>query len=374
MAPVCAAPRTGALVSERSVIRVGFPGGSYEVVAGRGALEQAGRALSEVVGGRQVFLLSSPTVRTLHAPGVRHALAAARTVVELEVPDGEGAKSIEIAARLWREMVAAGGKRDSVLVALGGGSVGDLGGFVAGAFLRGIPFVQMPTTVLAQVDASVGGKTGIDLPEGKNTVGLFHQPALVVADTSWLETLPAGERRAGLLESVKMAFCLAPGLFERIEADLVPLLDGRHDVLAEVIAGSIAAKAGVVESDPFEADLRRVLNFGHTLAHAIETALGYDGLRHGEAVGWGMRFALALAEETFGQVGEAQRLCAVLDHFELPPLPALAPAHLLALIGRDKKATEAGVAWVLPRALGRAEMVRVEPWVVAQELERFLGR
>lgn len=356
------------------VIRVGFPGGSYEVVVGAGALGRASVELGRVVGGRQVFLLSSPTVRSLHAGEVRVALRAAKVVVDLEVPDGEAAKALDVAGRLWREMVAAGGKRDSVLVALGGGSVGDLGGFVAGAFLRGIPFVQMPTTVLAQVDASVGGKTGIDLPEGKNTVGLFHQPALVVADTGWLETLPAAERRAGLIESVKMAFCLDPSLFEGIEAHIGALLDGQPEVLSDVIAGSIAAKAAVVERDPFEADQRRVLNFGHTLAHALETALGYEGLRHGEAVGWGMRFALALAEETFGHVGDADRLRAVLDQFQLPPLAPLDPAQLLDLIGRDKKATEAGVAWVLPRELGRAEMVHVPASIVAAVLARFLTR
>lgn len=303
-------------------------------------------------------------------------LHSARRVVELEAPDGEVAKSLEVAGRLWREMVEQGGKRDSLLLALGGGSIGDLGGFVAGAFLRGIPFVGLPTTVLAQVDASVGGKTGVDLPQGKNTVGLFHQPSLVVAETRWLETLPAAEVRAGVFEAVKMAFLLDPALFEQIETKTSLLLTGDPEALATVVAASIAAKAGVVQRDPHEAGERRVLNFGHTLAHALETELGYRGLSHGEAVGWGMRFAVDLAlqlDDSADLAADCSRLLRVLDHIGVPTLPQLDVDALLRHMGRDKKATEAGTTWVLPAGLGRVRYERLAEELVRSRLAVMLA-
>ncbi len=301
-------------------------------------------------------------------------LASAGQVHSLDVADGESAKTPEVATSLWQTMLELGGKRDSRLVTLGGGTVGDLGGFVAGCFLRGIAFVQVPTTLLAQVDAAVGGKTGVDLPGGKNTVGLFHHPDRVVADTRFLATLPIEELRSGLVEAIKMAFLLNPEQLTPIEQDLSSLLEGEPEALAPVVAGAIATKRNVVEVDPREGGTRRLLNFGHTLGHAIETACGYQGLRHGEAVAYGMLFALRLAEARDLPREDAERLQALLRRLDLPPLPVLDPDELMTLMARDKKASERGLAWVLPRRLGVGEITtEIDAAQVRAMLVEFLA-
>ncbi|MEM9553445.1 MAG: 3-dehydroquinate synthase [Acidobacteriota bacterium] len=331
-----------------------------QIVVGSGALADAAERLGPWLEGRTVFALSSPAVLRHHASRLAPLEQRAGRWHWLEAPDGEDAKTTEVAGQLWSQMVAAGGKRDSRLVAFGGGSIGDLGGFVAGCFLRGIEFVQLPTTLLAQVDAALGGKTGVDLPEGKNTVGLFHHPAAVVADTEVLATLAANEIRSGLVEVVKMAALLDPELLTRVEAERASLLAGAAETLAPVVAAAAAAKCRVVEQDPRESGLRKVLNFGHTLGHAIETAAGYGTLRHGEAVAYGILFVLRLGERLgVARDGDSNdavgpRLRRLLGAFGLPPLP-FAPAdaeRLLALTRRDKKATESGVTWVLAAGAG----------------------
>ncbi|MCP3959604.1 MAG: 3-dehydroquinate synthase [bacterium] len=353
--------------------KLDHPGGRTEIVIGAGALSGEASGLADWLEGRTVFVLSTPRLAELHGEVLESLGGAAARVVRLEVPDGEQAKSLAHAGRLWDEMLESGGKRDSRLIAFGGGTVGDLGGFVAGCFLRGIEVVQAPTTLLAQVDAAIGGKTAIDLTGGKNTVGLFHHPARVIEDTALLATLPRAELRSGLVEVVKMAALLSPPLLERVEQELDALLAADAAALAPVVAGAAAAKCGVVERDPAEGGWRRILNFGHTLGHAIEGALNYSHLRHGEAVAYGMLFALQLAhsrglDETLGE-----RLRGLLGRFELPPLPPLEPADLWALMSRDKKATESGLTWVLPRALGHGEMVSgIDRGEVFQQLETFL--
>lgn len=354
-------------------LAVEHPNGRYDVVVGAGALALAQAELTAWVAGRTLFVVTAAPVWSRHGDRLAPVLAAARHAVVLEVADGEACKSIETALELWRRMVAEGGKRDSRLLTFGGGSVGDLGGFVAGAFLRGITFVQAPTTLLAQVDASVGGKTGVDLPEGKNTVGLFHQPDLVVADTAVLSTLPLAELRAGLAESIKMGFLLDAELFEAVENRCDELLAADSSALAAVVAQSVVAKAAVVGRDPYEQGERRLLNFGHTLGHAIETALGYDGLRHGEAVALGMLFALDLAESLNGSTPGGERLRAVVARLGLPVLPPLDSDLLIRLMARDKKATEDGLGWVLPERLGRGCVRTVPTEVVRATLSRFLS-
>lgn len=341
---------------QRQTLR--HPDGVSELVVGERAFETARPSLEGWVDARTLFVLSTPRVRELWGHALDPVRVAARRVVELEVEDGEGAKTPAHAGRLWREMVAAGGKRDSRMVTLGGGTVGDLGGFVAGCFLRGIDYAQIPTTLLAQVDAAVGGKTGVDLPEGKNTVGLFHHPSWVVADTRVLETLPRRERAAGLAEVVKMAFLLDPPLLEAVERTLETLLDGDASALAPVVAGAIAAKRRVVEDDPREGGRRMLLNFGHTLAHAIEAELDYRGLRHGEAVAYGMLFALRLSRARGLEHRAAQRLRDLIRRLEPAPLPTLDAERLAAWTARDKKAREGGLAWVLARQLGDGVVCR----------------
>jgi 3-dehydroquinate synthase len=358
-------------------LRLVLPGTSpaeHAVLVGAGALRDGPAELARFCDGRTLFVLSTPKVRVLHASRLNAATSRAAAVHLLEAPDGESAKDLEVAGALWREMLRLGGKRDSRLLALGGGSLCDLGGFVAACFLRGIEVAQVPSTLLAQVDASVGGKTAIDLPEGKNTVGAFHQPTLVVADTELLGTLERAELASGLVEVIKMAALLDLDLLARVERDLDLLLQGDAGALQPVVAAAVAAKIAVVEDDPREADRRRLLNFGHTLGHALETTLGYSGLRHGEAVAHGMRFALRLARRRGLDGGDAGRLEALLDRLALPPLPPIAAAPLLDAMRRDKKARETGLVWVLPRALGDGEMVSDVSWgEVESELVAFVA-
>ena len=350
------------------------PRGVTHLVHGEGALLAASDELAEWLAGRRAFVVTTPVVWRLHGGDLAAPLAAAAGVEVLEVAEGEAAKSLDEAQRLWRRMLEAGGKRDSRLLAFGGGSVGDLGGFVAGAFLRGIACAQLPTTLLAQVDAAIGGKTAVDLPEAKNSVGLFHHPFAVVADTRWLATLDERQRRAGLVEAVKMAFLLDPPLFGAIEATLPALLDGDAAALAETVPAAAAIKARVVERDPEESGERALLNFGHTLGHALEAASGYEGLLHGEAVAWGMLFALRLAARRGLAAAPAARLAAVLGALAPPPLPAISAEDLVARMGRDKKAREGGIGWVLPQELGRGRWgVKVPADELKAELEAFLA-
>ena len=368
-------------------LTLAHPRGVSEILVGPGLLAAGAQgALAGVAAwcrGRVVFLLTS------EVPD-RHCGAAARRLLEtagaarietIEVPDGEAAKTVESAASVWREMLERGGKRDSRLVTLGGGSVGDLGGFVAACFLRGIDYIQIPTTLLAQVDASVGGKAGVDLPGGKNTVGAFHHPRFVLADIDSLRTLPVGELRAGLFEVVKMAALLDLELLDRAEESLERLLAGDADALTPVVAASIQAKLDVVEADLEEGDRRRLLNFGHTLGHAIEAEFGYRGLRHGDAVAHGMRFVLRLALGRGLDSEFAERFSRLIDRMGPPDLAAverdmgvhLQVDRLFAAMGRDKKARESGLVWILPAAAGRGEIVAdLDPAVVRTELHAFL--
>src|SRR3954471_13911727 len=233
-------------------LRLHHPDGATPVIVGEGALSSVLPELEDWLARRTAFLITTPRVQALHGDRLDVLCRAASRWVILEVEEGEGAKAVESAGRLWNEMLAAGGKRDSRLLAFGGGSVGDLGGFAAGCFLRGIEFVQVPTTLLAQLDASIGGKTGVDLPGGKNTVGLFHHPRWVVSDTSVLATLPREELRSGMVEVVKMAALLDPDLFVLLEEQMEILLEGDPEALGPVVAAAAAAKIAVVERDPTE--------------------------------------------------------------------------------------------------------------------------
>ena len=358
---------------ERLVLH--HPHGRSDIVVGAGALRMAAAELDSWCQQRRIFLISSAPVMALFEARVRRHCSSAAVLEPLSVPDGESAKSIAVAEGLWREMLRRGGKRDSRLLTLGGGSVGDLGGFVAGCFLRGIEFSQIPTTLLAQVDASIGGKTGVDLPEAKNSVGAFHYAALVLADTELLSSLPAGELRSGLIEVIKMAVLLDPDLLLEVEDRLEDLLAGDADALARVVVAAIRAKIRVVEADPEERDCRRLLNFGHTLGHALEAVLKYQGLRHGEAVGYGILFALRLADRRGLGKDVRDRLRGLLDRLGLPNLPSkLAAKDLLAAMQRDKKATERGPVWVLAAGLGEGRLDDSIGWSeIETELENFLS-
>ena len=273
--------------------------------------------------------------------------------------------------RLLREMMRAGADRGSLLIAFGGGIVGDVGGFVAAIFMRGIPYVQVPTTFLAQVDSSVGGKTGVNLPEGKNLVGSFHQPRAVFADIGVLGTLPDRELRAGLMESVKAGIIRDRALVRYMEEN-APLILGRDaKALEKVIAASIRMKAGVVNIDERESGLRMILNLGHTVGHAIEQATAYKLLLHGEAVAWGMIAALHLGAQR-GTISRSQfeRLQNLV--YRYGPLPALKlrAAKVIAATSGDKKNVGGVRRFVLPLGIGDAGVVED---VTAVELEAAVG-
>lgn len=349
------------------------PGGSTEVVVGEDILESRAEDFADWFADRTVFIVTSPTIWSLHGARLESLLEGAARKVRMEVAEGEAAKNLAHAERLWDQMLEAQGKRDSRVIAFGGGSVGDLAGFVAGCFLRGVEFAQLPTTLLAQVDASIGGKTAVNLPSAKNSVGLFYHPRWVVADIQFLSTLPSSELRSGLFEVVKAGVALDSNLFETLEGSLDSLLDGDAAMLTPVVAEAMAAKIAVVEKDPTEQGGRRLLNLGHTLGHALEARLGYRGLRHGEAVGYGMLFAVGLARNRDLSDTESSRIEGLIERFQLPPLPALDVAALLDSMRLDKKNREDSMAWILPVGIGRASVYTdISESEVGEELHRFL--
>src|SRR5438309_7682201 len=262
----------------------------YPIVVGSGVLSTVGERLRALGVGSRAVLVSDDSVLRLHGEAVTQSLRTAGfSLTQVVVPEGERAKSITVAQRGWDELLAAGIDRTSTVVALGGGAVGDLAGFVAATYMRGMNFVTLPTTILAQVDAAIGGKTAIDHPKAKNLIGAFHQPRLVVVDPAVARTLPDRDFRSGLAELVKHGIVLARPYFEEVERDAARLLARELDVLDRVIGGSCRLKAGVIERDPEEkSELRFALNYGHTIGHALEAATGYERWTHGEAVALGI--------------------------------------------------------------------------------------
>ena len=328
----------------------------------RGALSDLGRLTRRATGAGAAVVVSDARVASLYGARTLRSLRAAGLAADLVVvPRGEPAKRPAVLARLWDRLATLGLGRRDVVVALGGGVVGDLAGFAAATWLRGVPWVCVPTTVLAQVDSSVGGKTGVDLAAGKNLVGAFLQPALVVADPDTLATLPARQRRAGLAEVAKMGFACDAPLFRWVERHAEALRAGDPAALAAAVRASVAVKASVVRRDEREREGggRTALNFGHTLGHAIEAARDYRGVLHGEAVAIGMRAAARLSQRLAGLAErDRARLDAALDRLGLPRRMApIAVARLLAAMRHDKK--RAGrVRWVLTPRMGHASVPR----------------
>ena len=329
---------------------------TYRVGIAEGLLDSLGTLVAEAAPAHRYAVVTDATVEGLYA---RRALAtfAPGTAQLFVVPAGEPHKTRESWARLTDELLAAGFGRDTTVVALGGGVLGDLAGFVAATFMRGVPYVQVPTTLLAMIDASIGGKTGVDTPAGKNLVGAFHQPAAVVVDPSTLATLPRKHLRAGLAEALKHGIIADEQYFERT-VDALPTLvgpaEGAADRLADLIAHSVAIKADVVRRDEREGGVRKILNFGHTLGHAIELLSGYSML-HGEAVAVGMALESELAERAgVAQCGTLDRVRAALGAAELPAArpPAMRADDILAATRLDKKARSGVVEYALPRRIG----------------------
>ncbi|HWS75920.1 MAG TPA: 3-dehydroquinate synthase [Quisquiliibacterium sp.] len=329
---------------------------SYSIAIGEGLLERRD-LLAPIVAGRSVAIVSNVTVAPLYAARLRSALEPeAAQVIEVRLPDGESHKHWGTLNLVFDALLEHRFDRGSVLVALGGGVVGDMTGFAAAVYQRGIDFIQVPTTLLAQVDSSVGGKTGINHPLGKNMIGAFHQPRLVIADTGCLRTLPGRELAAGLAEVIKHGAIADTGYLAAIERDLPKLLEREPMALADAVARSCEIKAGVVGSDERESGLRAILNFGHTFGHAIEAGLGYGEWLHGEAVGAGMVMAADLSRR-LGLLDEAgaRRLGEVIRAAGLPVRgPAWPAERYVELMSVDKKAERGTPKFVLLEGLGRA--------------------
>ena len=350
-------------------------GARTDVLVGPGALHSLTARLASIAPGRW-FLITSKKIFRLHgrlvfAGGVERVLN--RT--PLFVPDGEAAKSWEVLGSLLEELVRRGLRRDGGIVALGGGTVGDVAGLAAALALRGVPVVQAPTTLLAACDSALGGKTAVDLPQGKNLAGAFHAPRLVVADTDVLATLPPRAYRSGLAEVVKASFLEAP--FHRAMERLEPRLAKREDAaVGEAVLRSLKVKAAVVAKDPFERSGRRaVLNLGHTAGHALETA-SRGRLEHGEAVAWGLVAALRLSVSRAG-LGEqtADALAARVLRLARPPRPRPGAVRAVPrLLGADKKADRRGLVAVVLERPGAVRRVRVGADAVVDALREALAR
>jgi len=317
-----------------------------------GVLARAGDYLPQ--GADKLFVVTGQDIWSLHGRALERGLAG-RAFEVLFFPGGEERKKLAEVERLVEEMVRRGGDRSSIVLAFGGGIVGDVAGFLAAVFMRGIQVMQLPTTLLAQVDASVGGKTGVNLAAGKNLVGAFHQPLAVLADPEVLATLPEREYRAGLYEVLKCGVIRSPELFELMCQQREGVLARSPETVERMIAESVRIKAEVVSADEREGDLRRILNFGHTYGHALEAETGYARFLHGEAVAFGMKAAVHLAQ-MLGHLADAEgvRILDAIDAYgPIPSLEGIPAASLVARLASDKKTVQGAVHFVLPQKIGQ---------------------
>ncbi len=337
-------------------LRVALGERSYPIHIGAGLLERAELYRPHLAGG-SAAIVTNEVVAPLYLPRVRQALREVR-VTDIIVPDGEQAKSWQTLERVFDALLEARCGRDTLLVALGGGVVGDLAGFAAAVYQRGMPFLQLPTTLLAQVDSSVGGKTAINHARGKNMIGAFHQPLAVISDVATLDTLPERELRAGLAEVIKHALALDAGFVAWLEANLGRMLAREGAALAYAVKRCCELKAHIVAADERESGVRALLNFGHTFGHAIEARMGYGAWLHGEAIAAGMVMAAELSR-TLGLIDESDvaRARRLIERAGLPVAgPAVAPQELMALMTVDKKAAQGKLRFVVLEAIGRAAL------------------
>jgi len=331
---------------------------SYRIHIAAGSLDDIGTRSRKAIGDKaqQCILVSNPTIAALYGRHVKQSLE--RTgfkVKQFLIGDGERFKSLRTAETLYSFLIEQRVERADIILALGGGVVGDLAGFVAATYLRGIRFIQVPTTLLAQIDSSVGGKTGVNHLLGKNLIGAFHQPALVIIDPATLDSLPPRELRAGLYEAIKYGVIGDPRLFQRIAREMEKLKHGDAAEMVHLIARACRIKAEVVERDEREGNLRKILNFGHTVGHALEAVTRYRRFLHGEAVGQGMRVAARIAERMDLLTTTAREAldAAVNSVGPLPRTNTLALDDIISAMSHDKKAEAGRAAFVLPVEIGR---------------------
>lgn len=332
---------------------------SYPILIGRDLLGDPA-CLAPYITGQRVVIISNTTVAPLYMDRLQRALDSETAVTEVILPDGESYKTLDTVQQIFNSVLAAGHDRTTTFIALGGGVVGDMAGFAAACYQRGVAFIQVPTTLLSQVDSSVGGKTGVNHALGKNMIGAFYQPRLVLIDTQVLQSLPPREFAAGLAEVMKYGLICDVGFYRWLQAKLPQLLAREEAVLAEAIERSCAIKASVVAADEREGGVRAILNFGHTFGHAIEAAQGYGSWLHGEAVATGMLLAARLsARRGWISDEEVAALAELLTAAGLPlrPPPELSAATFLQHMSRDKKTVNGRLRLVLLQSLGQARIV-----------------
>ena len=338
---------------------------TYRIAIGSGILDQAGALLARLPVGKKVLLVTNPTVAELYAARVENSLAQAGfSPFRAAIPDGEQYKTLQSAELLYNRAYDAGLDRSCPVVALGGGVVGDLAGFVAATYMRGVPFVQIPTTLLAQVDSSVGGKVAVNHPRGKNIIGAFYQPVLVLTDTDTLATLNGREVRSGLAEVIKYGVIRDSAFFTWLEQNINRVLALNPEALAHVVEVSCRVKAAVVEEDETEQGARAILNFGHTVGHAVESLTNYTAFNHGEAVAIGMAAASRLAVNLGLLKANAAKSIDQLLHSA--GLPLRIPEHLneqemVEAMTRDKKSYGGEITFVLPQDIGEVVIMKNTP-------------
>jgi 3-dehydroquinate synthase len=336
-------------------IQVKAPSASYPIEIGAGALATLPQLLDECRAPVRRFIVSAPPVWERHGD----AATSIATEEPILLPDGERYKNVASVTRIYDALIRASADRATCIVALGGGVVGDVAGFAAATFLRGVPVVQVPTTLLAQVDSAIGGKTGVNHPLGKNLIGAYHQPLAVLVDPLLLGTLPRREFRAGLYEVIKYGIIASRQLFDRIGEEMPRLFAREPAALVPIISESCRIKADVVERDERESGPRRALNFGHTAGHALEAVTKYRRFRHGEAVGYGMLVAaeLGVRRGTFSNADRDALAALIAQMGPLPPIADLPASDLVQAIGRDKKVVAGTLHFVLPAGIGATTVV-----------------
>jgi 3-dehydroquinate synthase len=367
-----------AIIEAVPTVEITIPAKPYAAQIERGLLQRVGQCIADVLPGRKrVFVVTSAPIRKLHGETLEKSLEGFDVTI-LEMLDGERFKTFKTVEDLARKMVKKGADRKAVVLAFGGGVVGDVAGFMASIYMRGVEVVQIPTTLLAQVDASVGGKTGVDLPEGKNLIGTFHHPRVVLIDPSVLSTLPDREFRAGLYEILKCGLIWRREIFDYMEANREQILQRDPEALEWLITAAVQVKAEVVAADEREGDLRRILNFGHTIGHALEAETHYKQFLHGEAVAWGMVAAsmLAVAVQKTSPDTAQKIIASILAYASLPKVEARGK-KIVKRLGTDKKTLDGVVHFVLPTELGSVEVVKDVPEkaiVQAVEELRYLSQ
>jgi 3-dehydroquinate synthase len=337
-------------------IRVESSAGEYLVVSGSGVLRDAANEIRKLGKFSRIYVVSSPKVWRAVGKAVTSGFGSKSIHTTHLMNDAESEKNLRTVEKLSRSLVRAGIDRHSLIIAVGGGVVGDVAGFAASACLRGVALVQIPTTLIAQVDSAVGGKTGVNLPEGKNLVGTFYPARLVLVDSAMLKPLPERQYRGGLAEVIKYGVITDAKLFAFLEKNFDAVLRRDPDALAYIIARSLEIKAHVVSRDERESGLREILNFGHTFGHALETVTNYRTYQHGEAVAWGMMAAALLGHEIgLTPADEVSRIVSLVRRMDpLPPWPSVPPKKLIAAMYSDKKARAGKLRFVLARKIGKA--------------------